>query len=201
MPDASEALPPANITFVVGISLRGPIVPGEYDVDYAKIRVFYPDHVEAGLPSPIRVPTGVSTVFVVSWVDTSGKTREHLKSKSFERHLPIHSALDLINKLFIAFKLVRVGHADGMRLRTVGISDTLFYWSMIDGTHTGDLNIGMRLDRRDYPWISGQGDSIDPHGTTKLATSTCRARALSRTRGDAQETALGNAFAHSPICA
>src|SRR5262249_22989756 len=76
---------------------------------------------------------------------------------------------DLINKLFIAFKMVRVGHADGMRLRTVGISDTLFYWSMIDETPTGDLNIGMRLDRRDYSWSADQRDSIDPHETTKLA--------------------------------
>jgi|ERR1700734_381248 len=166
----AEGLPsPPMIKFAVCIALQGPIIPGEYNVDFARIVVDYPNQVSVGLPSPLNLPKGVSTLFVVSWVDKNGRTKEYLESKSFERHLPIYAALDLINKLLMAFKLVRVGHADGMRIRTVGISDTLFYFSLIDEVQTGDLNIGMRLDKRDYPWLAVADNWFDRSGTTELA--------------------------------
>jgi hypothetical protein len=159
----------SRIKFAVGIGLQGPIVPGAYEVENARIVVDYPDQVPVGLPSPLKLPRGVSTLFTVSWWDKKGQTKKCLESKSFERHLPIYFALDLINKLLMAFKLVRVGHADGMRIRTVGISDTLFYFSLIDEVPTGDLNIGMRLDKRDYPWLAGGDQWFDRSGTTELA--------------------------------
>ena len=152
---AEPSSSPAKIDFVVCLSLQGPIIPGNYKVKYATINVSYPNQVGTGLPSPIKLPKGVSTLFIVSWLDAKGRTRKALKSKSFDRHLPIYVALNLISRLLMAFKLVRIGHADGMRIRTVGISDTLFYWSLIDGVPTGDLNLGMRLDQREYPWTAG----------------------------------------------
>jgi hypothetical protein len=117
----------STIQFVVCLSLRGPIKPGVYKVDDATIDVSYPAQVTLGLPGPIHLPVGASTLFVVSWDDIETKTTKLLQGKSYERHLPIHDVLALISRLLMAFKLVRIGHADGMRIRTVGISDTLFF--------------------------------------------------------------------------
>jgi len=166
-PTGSEPL--AKIRFAIGVALQGPILPGEYAVDGATVAVSYPDTIDVGLPTPLNLPKGVSTLFIVSWLDKNGRTKGFLESKSFERHVPIYSALDLISKLLMAFKLVRIGHADGSRIRTVGISDTLFYTSFINDVPTGDLNIGMRLDKRDYPWRAGGEQWFDRSGTTALA--------------------------------
>jgi hypothetical protein len=163
MTSKSKPQAPVKIDFFVGISLQGPIIPGDYLVEYATVSVSYPDQVALGLPSPIKLPKGASTLFKVSWLDTDGRTKAFLQSKSFERNLPIYAALGLISKLLMAFKLVRVGHADGMRIRTVGIADTLFYASLVDGISTGDLNIGLRVQS----WIAEF--PFDPHGTTDLA--------------------------------
>jgi len=157
----SEPKPPSKIEFFVCLSLQGPIVPGDYRVGRADINVSYPDQFDFGL-GPIQLPKGGSTLFKVSWPDTDGRTKAHLESKSFHRKLPIYEALNLISKLLTAYKLVRVGHADGMRIRTVGICDTIFYASFIDGVSTGDLNVGIRL----HPWTKLP---FDPHGTTELA--------------------------------
>jgi hypothetical protein len=167
MRDAPKPQSPAKIEFIVCVSLQGPITPGDYSVENATINVSYPDHVDLGLPSPINLPIGVSTLFVVSWLDTKGRTQGQLKNNSFERHLPIYAALDLISKLLMAFKLVRIGHADGMRIRTVGISDTLFYTSLINGIPTGDLNLGIRLNKQDYAWVANE--ALDSRKTTPLA--------------------------------
>jgi hypothetical protein len=162
----SETNMPSKIDFFVCLSIQGPILPGDYRVGHANINVSYPDQVDLGLPRPIQLPKAGSTLFKVSWVDMDGRTKAYLKSKSFHRNLPIYEALNLVSKLLTAFKLVRVGHADGMRIRTVGISDTLFYTSLIDGVSTGDLNLGIRLNNQSYPWIQLP---FDAHGTTELA--------------------------------
>jgi hypothetical protein len=169
MSTAPETATAAEIKFFICVSLQGPIIPGDYSVENATINVSYPEQVDLGLPTPIKIPKGVSTLFIVSWTDKKGKTVTFLKSKSFERNLPIYEALTLISKLLTAFKLVRVGHAEGMRIRTVGISDTLFCTSLINGIPTGNLNFGMRLDHRGYPWQGAATQPFDRHGTTELA--------------------------------
>jgi hypothetical protein len=160
-----------TITIYVGMGIRGPIVEGEYDVEDTKISISYPQQLKFGfLPGPIDLPTSLSTVFTVSWQDKNGRTAAQLRSKSFKRHLPIYDAIDKINEILLAFKLVRIGHADGRGIRTVGLGDTLFYFSCINGQFNGDLNIGIKIYRRYYSWAYPEGiDMDDPHGTTQLA--------------------------------
>lgn len=159
------------ITFYVGMGIRGPIAEGDYNVGNAKIGVSYPQQINFGLlPGPIDLPKSLSTVFTVSWQDKNGRTAARLRSKSFERNLPIYDAIDKINEILLAFKLVRIGHADGGGLRTVGLGDTLFYFSSINDQFTGDLNMGMKIYGRYYPWAYPEGiDQDDPFGTTQLA--------------------------------
>jgi len=159
------------ITFCIGIGIRGPIAEGDYDVGDAKVHVSYPQQISFGIyQGPIDLPKSLSTVFTVSWNDRHGRTARQLRSKSFERHMPIYEAIDKINEILLAFKLVRVGHAEGCGLRTVGINDTLFYFSRINDQFTGDLNMRMKTYGRDYPWARGEGiDMDDPMGTTQLA--------------------------------
>jgi hypothetical protein len=127
------------------MGIRGPIAEGDYNVGDAKISVSYPQQIKLGfLPGPIDLPKSLSTVFTISWQDKNGITAGRLRSKSFERHLPIYDAIDRINEILLAFKLVRIGHADGRGLRTVGIGDTLFYFSSINDQFTGDLNMGIK---------------------------------------------------------
>ena len=128
------------ITFCIGIGIRGPIAEGDYDVGNAIVHVSYPQQISFGIhQSPIDLPKSLSTVFTVSWNDRHGRTASQLRSKSFERHIPIYEAIDKINEILLAFKLVRIGHAESCGLRTVGINDTLFYFSRINDQFTGDL--------------------------------------------------------------
>ena len=159
------------ITFYVGMGIRGPIAEGDYNVGDAKISISYPQQIKFGfLPEPIDLPKSLSTVFTVSWQDKNGRTAARLRSKSFERHMPIYDAMDKINEILLAFKLVRIGHADGRGLRTVGLGDTLFYFSSINDQFTGDLNMGIKTYGRYYTWAAAEGIDIDdPHGTTQLA--------------------------------
>jgi hypothetical protein len=148
------------ITFYVGIGIRGPILEGDYDVGDAKIGISYPPQINLGLPEPIYLPMSLSTVFTVSWPDKNSRTAAQLRSKSFVRDLPIYDAIDKINEILLAFKHVRIGHLDGHGIRTVGMGDTLFYFSKINDEYAGDLNVGMHrfgIDRD------------DPSGTTQLA--------------------------------
>jgi hypothetical protein len=80
----------------------------------------------------------------------------------------VYEALGAINELLLAFKLVRIGHSDGRGIRTIGIGDTLLYFSQIDGTNTGDLNVGLKNYAANNAW-QGLSTSNDPHGTTALA--------------------------------
>jgi hypothetical protein len=154
-----------TITFTIGIAMSPPIEPGQFQVRDYTIDVSFPDHVQ--LPGgPVPLPPYLSSVFVVSWVDAQGITASQLRSNTYERHLPRHEALAAISELLLAFKLVRIGHADGTAVRTVGVDDTLFYWSQVDGVPSGDLNIRLKASRR-APWKSGSSE--DPKITTELA--------------------------------
>jgi hypothetical protein len=114
----------------------------------------------------------LSTVFQVTWPDKDGASVKKLRSKGAERHHPVHYALDNINELLLAYKLVRVGHADSIGIRTVGIDDTLFHFSLINGQHVGNLNMGLKIDPRDYSWAYPNSEHPDdPLGTTELARS------------------------------
>lgn len=157
----------SKITFTVCVGVRAPIEARDYDVANAKVSVSYPHTINLGFTT-IELPKSLSTLFVVSWDDTNDKTANRLRSKSFERHLPVYDALGAINELLLAFKLVRIGHADGLGIRTVGIGDTLLYFPVIDGTRTGDLNIGLKNYADNTAWQS-VAISNDPHGTTNLA--------------------------------
>jgi len=158
------------ITFYVGMGIRGPIAEGDYNVEDTKISISYPPQINFGLPEPIDLPKSLSTLFTVSWQDKNGRTATQLRSKSFERHLPIYDVIDKINEILLAFKLVRIGHADGRGIRTVGLGDTLFYFSRINDQFTGDLNVGMKIYGRYYTWAYPKGiDQDDPSGTTQLA--------------------------------
>ncbi|MCP5281044.1 MAG: hypothetical protein H6930_05565 [Rhodoferax sp.] len=117
----------------------------------------------------LELPKSLSTLFVVSWEDKGGKTSSRLNGKGFERHLPIYDALAAISDLLLAYKLVRIGHADGRGLRTIGIGDTLVYFSAIDGVQAGDLNIGLKNYEGNSAWLGVQSN-VDPHGTTAIAT-------------------------------
>ena len=159
-----------RISSVVGVGICGPITSGDYEVGKVKINVSYPPAVDFGLPTLIELPKGLSTVFEVTWADKGGATAKKLCSASAERHPPIYYALEKINELLLAYKLIRVGHLDGMGIRTVGLGDTLFYFSLIDGQPTGDLNKRLRTYPRDYPWAhSSSGHPDDPSGTTEAA--------------------------------
>ncbi len=157
----------SKISFTVGIGVRGPIAPGNYQVGRKSIDISYPGSIEIGLGT-LELPKSLSTLCVVSWEDKSGKTVAKLHSQGFERHLPIYEALSAISELLLAFKLVRVGHADGRGLRTIGIGDTLIYFSSVDGVPTGNLNVGLKNYEGNNAWLTAK-TSFDPHGSTDLA--------------------------------
>ncbi len=157
------------VRFVVGVSIRGPIEPGEYKVGDATIFVSYPTEVSLGFPGPVFLPVGCSTVFDVVWSDAGGKAALLLDKPTYHQHLIIHDVLALVSQLMMSFKLVRVGHADGMKVRTVGVSDTLFYLSFVDEESAGTLNVGMTLDKRLHPWVAHGESPWDRSGTTELA--------------------------------
>ncbi|HLD65533.1 MAG TPA: hypothetical protein VJA19_05790 [Pseudomonas sp.] len=152
------------IQFTVGIGLKAPIADGIYKVGPFSIEVSYPSVANLGM-GPEVLPVGLSTVFSIIWEDVKGQDAKHLRAQSYHRHLTIHKALDAINELFQAYKLVRVGHIDSCGVRSIGIYDTLFYFSSVDGTSTGDLNVRWRGDR----FQSHGASSHDPFGTTTLA--------------------------------
>lgn len=156
------------ITFYVGIGISGPIAKGDYDVGDAKINVSYPQFINLDF-GRMDLPEGLSTMFTVSWPDTNGRFAKRLRSESFERNLTIYDAIDKINEIILAFKLVRIGSLEGLGLRTVGFGDTLFYFSKINDQYVGTSYLAMKLSNR---YISQAVKGInpdDPHGTTSLA--------------------------------
>lgn len=157
----------SQISFTVGVGVRGPIAPGIYTIGRKSIAVSYPPGINLGF-TILELPKSLSTLFVVSWEDKGGKVSSSLNGKGFERHLPIYEALSAIAELLLAYKLVRIGHADGRGLRTIGIGDTLVYFSTIDGVQTGDLNVGLKNYGGNNAWPGVQTE-VDPHGTTAIA--------------------------------
>lgn len=127
----------------------------------------YPPAVNLGT-AVVELPKSLSTLFVVRWEDEAGQIAAQLTSSGYERHLPIYHALEAISELLLAYKLVRIGHADGRGLRTVGIGDTLLYFSSIGGKPTGNLNVGLKNYEGNNAWL-GVVTTPDPHGTTGLA--------------------------------
>lgn len=111
------------------------------------------------------LPNGLSTVFYVSWIDKDGTDAGFLKSNTHNRHLVLHKALDAINELLQAYKLVRMGHIDACGVRTIGKYDTLFYYSLVDRQPVGDLNVGWKAGLRGISSASPH----DPFDTTALA--------------------------------
>lgn len=161
-------IPPTNISeiqFTIGIGLKAPIAEGAYKVGSSNIEVSYPSVVNLGM-GPELLPIGLSTVFLVKWADSKNQDAKDLMSQTHHRHLTIHKALDAINELLQAYKLVRMGHIDSCGVRSVGIYDTLFYFSSIDGASTQNLNVGWKGTR----FQSHGASPHDPFGTTALAT-------------------------------
>lgn len=159
----------SQISYLIAVGIRGPIVEGDYVVDRYRISVSYPTTVNVGLPSPLELPKSKSTLFVVNWQDND-RDKEKLLGSSFHRHLVIYKALAAINEVLLAFKMVRVGHADGTGLRTIGLDDTLFHFALVDDKPAGNLNVRLKMYGRDYDWAkSAEQDQDDPHGSTKLA--------------------------------
>ena len=156
-----------KVTFTVGVGVRGPIAPGIYTVGRKQIEVSYPSGINIGF-AILELPKSLSTLFVVSWDDRGRKVSSRLSSQGYERHLPIYDALAAIAELLLAYKLVRIGHADGRGLRTIGIGDTLVYFSAVDGVPTGDLNVGLKNYEGNSAWLGVQAEP-DPHGTTVIA--------------------------------
>jgi hypothetical protein len=164
--DASEPRLP-RISFTVAVGVRAPIDPGEYRVHDRAVRVSYPPHL--ALPAGVvELPKSLSTLFVVDWDDRSGRTTKWLHSNGFERHLVVYDVLSTISELLLAYKLVRVGHADGRGVRAVGIGDTLIYFAAVDGKPTGNLNVGLKNYEGNNAWLDAATTS-DPHGTNPLA--------------------------------
>jgi hypothetical protein len=157
----------ADVSFTVAVGIRAPISPGEYAVRSRTINVSYPPAVNLGT-AVVELPKSLSILFVVRWEDEAGQIAAQLTSSGYERHLPIYHALEAISELLLAYKLVRIGHADGRGLRTVGIGDTLLYFSSIAGKPTGDLNVGLKNYEGNNAWL-GVATTPDPHGTTGLA--------------------------------
>ena len=147
-----------KIRYEICVALQGPIAPQEYTVGDATVRVSYPEVLVTAFGS-FDLPRNRSTLFSVEWSDAGGQTTRKLRElQSAERFQPLTLALGYINQLLLAFKFVRIGHADGVGLRTIGEADTLFYCSFLDGVQTNQFNMNLRT--------AGPGD---PHGTTPLA--------------------------------
>jgi hypothetical protein len=148
------------IQFFVAVGIRGPIASGSYQVGQTTIIVSYPPAISVA-PRPVILPQGLSTLFEVSWRDVRQVIARKLQSKKAERHFPIFYALEKVNKLLLAYKLVRIGHLDGWGLRTIGKDDVLISFSMVNGQPVGDLSAPLRTS-----WTYEE----DPLGTTSLAS-------------------------------
>ena len=116
----------------------------------------------------MALPKESSTLFVVSWDDKNGRIAERMQSKPITGYLLIYKALDTINEILLAFKLVRMGHIDGRGIRTVGLGDTLFYTFKTSDGLLRELTVGPSIFRDSYENFHGRAAS-DPYGTTPLA--------------------------------
>jgi hypothetical protein len=167
--DISDELP-ARIEYHIVAALRGAIISGNYKVGETQIQVSYPTHVNIAPGGPLLLPTGLSTMFIVQWNDITGKTVTRLRLAGIEHFEPFHFALGQINELLLAFKLVRIGHINGLEIRTIGEADCIFRAPFINGLHTGDLNTMIKTPGFPNPWrFANAKHPDDPLGTTALA--------------------------------
>lgn len=102
------------------------------------------------------------------WDDPQNIDTNNLKSRTYHRNLVVHKAINAINEILLAFKMVRIHHIDGRGLRTIGIHDTLFYFSTIDDKPTGDLNVGLS-SLLEQAINEGATDPRDSFNTSVLA--------------------------------
>ena len=139
------------IEYTICVGVRGSIEPGQYAVRDKRVTVSYPPQVLTTF-GPLELPKSLSTMFIVSWDDVRGKTATELRSRSFERHLPVYEALDAISELMVAFKLVSVGQLQGSGLRTVGEDDTLIYHCSVDAVQTGNVVVKLKNYQGNNAW-------------------------------------------------
>jgi hypothetical protein len=162
----------ATITFYICAGVRGPIEPDDYLVRGKRINVSYPAGIDLGARPQglgwVELPKSLSTQFIVSWEDADGMLTAQLRSNTFERYLPLYEALGAISELLLAYKLVRIGHYDGIGLRTVGKGDVLIYYSTVDGVPTQDLHVLLKNYDGNSAW-GAVSHKADPHGTSILA--------------------------------
>jgi hypothetical protein len=109
-------------------------------------------------------------MFQVRWEDKTGEIVAKLQSKGAKRFEPLYYALEQINELLLAYKLVRIGHINGSEVRTIGEADCLLYVTLINGRQTTDLNMHLRTHGGTNRWgFVNAKHPEDPLGTTELA--------------------------------
>ena len=187
--------PTKTIGYHIVVSLLGPIISGQYSVGDCVIDVSYPEFLIIPPRGPVPLPSGMSTMFKVSWGDKSGEDLRKLESKTSVRLEPFYFALAQINELLIAFKLVRIGHINGLEVRMVGEADCLFYAAFVDGVQTGGVNTKLRTHLGSNRWgfanaehpedpleqrssrrrISASQRSLLPEGSHAVSTSSSTA--------------------------
>lgn len=161
---------PAQIDYHIVVAVLGPIISGNYEVGKTTIQVSYPPFINIASCGLAPLPNGLSTMFRVMWEDSTGEIVKQFRSKGLERHEPLYYALEQINELLLAYKLVRIGHINGSEVRTIGEADCLLRAPFVNGKQTGELNIKLRT----YGGTNRWGFAIakhpeDPLGTTELA--------------------------------
>ena len=161
---------PAQIEYQIVVAVLGPIISGNYTVGRTTIQVAYPSHLNIERLGSIPLPNGLSTMFRVMWQDTTGEIVAKLNSKGADRFQPFYFALEQINELLLAYKLVRIGHINGSEVRTIGEADCLAHTNLINGKFVGDLSMNLRTHGGTNRWgFAHAKHPEDPLGTTNLA--------------------------------
>lgn len=155
----------STVKYVIGLGIRAPIKSGLYRVDTKEIIVSYPKCINFGIE--LELPKSLSTQFEVTWDDPDSYVR--LKTNTHERFLPIYEAMAAINKLLLAFKLSRIGNSEGSGVRSVGSSDQLYSYALVDNSPQ-DLTLGLMIQQQDYPHLMPNAQHPeDNSGTTDIA--------------------------------
>ena len=150
-----------KISYVIGIAIQPPIADGVYHVGKFCVEVSYPTIINFGVIET-ELPRGMSTVFVVSWVDEKDDAA-NINSNTYHRNLVIYKALTAINEILQACKLVRIGHLAGCGIRTIGIYDTIFHFPMIDDKPNGSFNSIFRHGQNLTASLNENAELAKPH--------------------------------------
>jgi hypothetical protein len=116
---------PAQIDYHIVVAVLGPIISGNYPIGRTTIQVSYPPLIDIAPFGPVLLPNGMSTMFRVMWEDATGDTVAKFHLNGLERYEAFYFALEQINELLLAYKLVRIGHINGSEVRTIGEADCL----------------------------------------------------------------------------